>query len=300
MANENPFIEMMRFAGVNNVDDPVRLSANEAGYWPLTAADNIDIDNTGRIILRPGYTNKISLTKPHSLWANGDDCFFVYQDKLYGLNTDYSYSIIKSGLRTNARMSFVRVNDKVYYSNGTQIGYVHNMTDYLISDPAIEFKFPLIAGKFIEYYKGRIYVAQFNVLWFSDVNADYYDIRKNFVQFEKDIDMIIAVDTGLYVSEGNNIWFLQGDSPFEMGRRLVYDSGAIQYTALITEGQYIGSGIPGKIALWMTLNGLCVAGSDGNVINTTKPRYTINGYNRGSSLIKYDNGKERLLVSLTN
>jgi hypothetical protein len=301
MEGEMSFVEMMRFSGLNNVDDSIRLRQDESGAWPLVTAENIIIDNTGRLKQRAGYTNKVSLVNTHSLWANEDDCFFVYQDKLYKLNIDYSYTLIRSGLMAGMRLSYARANNKVYYSNGSQIGYIDSTyTDNAIANPSITFKYPLPAGKFIEFYKARLYSAKDTILSYSDVLADYYDNRINVFQFPSNIKMVLAVDNGVYVSDSDKIYFMAGQSPFEMTLQEVYSYSTIPYTGIKVDAHYIGAGGVGTYGMWTSIKGVCIGDSNGNVINITDKRYSMSTYGEGASLFDNTSGFCKYITILTN
>lgn len=110
------------FDGLRNDISPERF-----GMADLVVATNCDIDVSGRIACRGGYTKKITGAR-HSLWA--DDALslalVVSDAQLKRINPDYSETLLGSGLTTGARMSYVRVNDRVYFSNGHQSGIVEN------------------------------------------------------------------------------------------------------------------------------------------------------------------------------
>jgi hypothetical protein len=289
------------FSGVNNIDDPARLRPDDQGVWPLVTATNIDIDNTHRIKRRYGYTSKVVLTRPHSLWADGDACFFVYQDKLYKLNTDYTYTLVRSGLLAGMRLSFARVNDRVYYSNGTQIGYVDaDYVDNALTNPLITFKYPLPAGKFLEFFRGRIYSAHGPVLSYSDVLADYYDRRTNIIQFPSDIQMVIAVHGGLYVSDSDAVHFISGLTPTEANLEEGVPYPAIPYTGVKVDAHFIGSGDMGDSVIWTTTKGICVGDSSGKVVNVTDKRYSMGIYAKGAAVFDSTEGLFKYIAALTN
>ena len=78
------------FRGLRNDVDPERFSQAD-----LTIAQNIDLDKTGRIARRPGFTSKYSGT-PHSLWAKDPLCLFVEGTSLKQLKTDYTASTLRT------------------------------------------------------------------------------------------------------------------------------------------------------------------------------------------------------------
>jgi len=111
-----------QFSGLRNDVDPERFDLGD-----MTVANNIDIDQTGRISRRPGYT-LMRAGATHSMWAtpNEDICMFVSGGWLHQMNDDFSDTALLQLVDGVSPMSYDRVNDCVYFSNGTDIGIVQN------------------------------------------------------------------------------------------------------------------------------------------------------------------------------
>lgn len=107
------------FSGLRNSVDPERFTQSD-----LARADNIDHDETGRISRRDGYSLIDPLTS-HSLWADakGDTCLFAQGNVLYSLNPDFTKQPLAT-LTSDQRISFEKVNDRVYFSNGVDAGVI--------------------------------------------------------------------------------------------------------------------------------------------------------------------------------
>lgn len=105
------------FAGLRN-----DVSAERFTPADLEVATNVDLDNTGKLLSRDGYLKKINAVV-HSLWAHGDVCLYVQGSSLKRLNSDLTSSVtVRSDLTAGLTMSYDEVDNKVYYSNGTQTG----------------------------------------------------------------------------------------------------------------------------------------------------------------------------------
>lgn len=110
----------------------------------LAVAQNIDIDSSGRIARRDGYSALgIATGGAHSLWANkdGTQCYFGAGAGLYQLtqsSTTYSTTLLKT-LTTAARISFEQVNDRVYFSNGVDTGVIEQaaVRSWGVAPPAL-------------------------------------------------------------------------------------------------------------------------------------------------------------------
>ena len=299
MADITQHQTMTRFMGIDNVNDPIRLVpvvVNHEYIYSLVQASNLEIDDTYGLSSRSGYDDVLLGSDIHSL---SDDAsgFFVDGGILKKLNTDYSVVSLRSGLTLGARMSYTSFNDRIYYTNGYEIGYVQLDIDYPLVDPILEFKLSLSAGQLIEYYRGRLYVARDNILYISDPLCDYFDIRQGYKQFTSKITLLRAVDEGLYVGD-SKIWWVKGSSPEEFERIEVYSHRAIPYTDIRTNGQDVSDGIKGNIAIWTGENGICMGDNSGTVINLTKSRYTFTPSGQGAGFIRSNNNVCHYINSL--
>ncbi len=292
--------KMTRFIGINNVDDATRstpIIVNHEYAYPLQQANNVEIDNSYAISSRSGYNDVLTGTDIHSLWSDGTICLYVDTKTLYRLTDLYASVSLRTGLTTGARMSYAPVNDRIYYSNYYEIGYIKNYESTLLSGPALSFKLPMPAGQLIEYYRGRLYVARDSILYISDPLCDYFDTRSGYKQFASRITLLRAVDKGMFVSD-RKVWWMPGDAPEEFERIEAYPSPAIIHTDVQTNGQFVGNGLNGNIALWTSENGICAGANDGSVVNFTEARYTFTASGRGAAFIKENNNIKHYVNSL--
>jgi hypothetical protein len=289
-----------KFSGVNNVDVATRLNALLVGreyVFPLQQANNVDIDNTFRIASRPGMADIVSASDIHSLWSNNEVAYFVDVQTLYQLYTNWTTRAMVSGLRLNARMSYAPWNNRVYYTNYFEIGYLKSSEAFLLTDPSRNFKVPLPAGQLIEYYKTCLLVAKDNILYISDPLCDYYDTRHGYRVFSSDITLLRAVDKGLYVGD-DKVYWISGDGNDEFEKIEAYSHRAIKFTDVRVNGQYIGDRMDGKVAIWTGDNGICVGNNSGTVLNLTEFRYTFTETNQGSGFVRDINNVRHYINSL--
>jgi hypothetical protein len=110
------------FSGLRNEVTPERFTVSD-----LAAAMNVDLDKTGRLSRRDGYTS-VRAGATHSVWADPQQtmCLFVADGQLQQLNADMSATRLGALLAADSPMSFVRVNDRVYFNNGTDTGVFEN------------------------------------------------------------------------------------------------------------------------------------------------------------------------------
>lgn len=108
------------FTGLRGDVTPERFGPSD-----LAVGDNVDLDKSGRLSRRDGYTLKLA-GAVRSLWADEqqDWCLFVMSGTLWRLNRDYSTVPLRALAATNARMTYARVNDRIYFMNGVDSGVI--------------------------------------------------------------------------------------------------------------------------------------------------------------------------------
>jgi hypothetical protein len=293
------------FTGINTVDQSVRLepvpvkvgSGMKAAY-PLTKAVNVDIDNTYAISSRVGSVKRLSGTDIHSFWADGVVGFFMDGTTLYKLNyssgDDYDKAELLSGLN-RTRMSYFAVNDRVYMTNGSYIGYCSNSSMNSLRVPVETYKIVLPPGQRIAYHKGKLLVARGKVLYISDALCDHYDIRTGFRVFENNITMLRPVDEGVYVADGKT-WYL-ADDPSEYKKEWVSNLDAIPYSDTTIDGAFVGEGLEGRIAIWSTSEGVCLGDNKG-AFKIVTPNYIMPPAVEGAAVIRNINGVVHYLATI--
>lgn len=115
-------MKFAEFTGLRNDRPDERFEAGD-----LSVAQNVDIDNSGSIARRDGRS-KLSAGAKHSLWADdsGSIGLFVAGNTLYQLNPDLSYAALLNGLTPDVTMRYLRVLDRVYFTNGHESGVIEH------------------------------------------------------------------------------------------------------------------------------------------------------------------------------
>jgi hypothetical protein len=303
------------FIGINNVDDP-----KDIGNQACTEAENVDFDNQGQGVIRDGYALYAAATAPHSGFGNnaGDLCLFVEGSALKMLNSDATKTTLRTGLIPNVKMSYCEVNNQVYYSNRTVLGYVENKQaktlptfaeilamvtgrEYDRMDLILKFRQPMRAGDIIRYYNGRLYTVLGGTITFSDPLAFYRtDRTKNTIQVPGRITMFEPVADGFILCWGDGIWFAQGGEPkdFVFTKKASYNVKA--NTTVRVEGGLIGDGIQGEVLKFGTERGICIAGDGGLFQNLTMKKYVMPTGTTGAALYRVDNGIGRYIAVIQN
>ena len=268
--------------GLNTVVDPIRLPFDpETGISDLAVAVNVTVDETGCLSRRNGYL-KVRDESSHSLFCDGGDCLFVSGDTLYRLLPDYSVETVRTGFTEWDRMAYVQVNNDIYYSNSVELGIVRSggVPENWVAQPYVGpetnrvFDGPR-PGTHLAFAFGRIFVADGDVLWWSEpFGFAWFDRTRNFIQFPRRIVMVKAVAGGLYVSDEKHTYFLRGTDPKEFIQVTAAGFPALEWSEAIdlVEGFDIGVPDPGLCALWASREGACMGTPGGVVVNLNKKK----------------------------
>lgn len=277
--------------GLNNVVDPTRLGPDENGLTPLAVAYNVNIDPTGRVSRRRGFTQKRSDVS-HSGFCDGGDCLYVSGSSLYRLNPDYSRDALRSDLSPGAPMSYVQVAGRIYYANGFQKGYVpQGGVD--TAWEAAEYQGPTTrkdyhdppTGHLLAVFDSRILIAKGSAVYCSEQMQYGWFRRYAFVEGDR-ITLMQSVPGGLFIATANKTFFYEGESiEQKMVRREVAPYGVIEGTVAKASGSMLGLEVP-EVFLWATTKGMCVGGPGGLFRNLTERKLVYPSALRGCGIVR--------------
>jgi len=118
------------FLGLNNRLPDTELFLKDKGFY-LSIAENIDINNAGKIKRREAEVLVQAMTGAHSMFES----YLVRDSVLYTYTMEpYAETFAKS-LTSNARMSWHEEGADIYYSNGTDSGRITGGTFYPLGLP---------------------------------------------------------------------------------------------------------------------------------------------------------------------
>ena len=264
--------------GLNVKFDPVRLEYDpESGMQWLAVAYNVDVDLTGRVGRRKGFAETGVTGEVHSLCSNGAICLFVKDGVMYRLGTDYS-SVTVVNLDSDARVSYTTVGPRVYWTNGKSKGVVYAggvAEDWVVPStvygPETTRKYAApMAGRIVQYYRGRIYMAHENVLWYSEAyGPNLLDYTRNSLPFEGEIVMVHPVQKGIYVGTEGVVWFLRGSNPLEFDWEVVHKSPVVRGSSCDIPLHKVSSELQGSGVIWTGVDGICLGLPDGHVMPLT-------------------------------
>lgn len=119
------------FTGLNNRDKQVALPPNT-----LREAVDVDVTKDGKIQSRHGRSARVvECVMGHSLWADPEELFpfglFADGGELHAFNADQTSELILPGLSPGLPLSYARINDDVFWSNGSESGMVDPLGQFM-------------------------------------------------------------------------------------------------------------------------------------------------------------------------
>lgn len=276
--------------GLNVFVDPVR-TVTEPDAVSLSSCMNIEIDNTGRVSRRKGYSSWLSGSW-HSLFACSDYLLGVTGDALSVVDGQ-GYSPIRNvteGLRVSYAALWDGQKEVVYYANGAETGKVYGRASYPVDSPEpvgpdtsrVFSSMPV--GTKLCVWNGRLFVADGKTVWYSEpFHYEAFDLARGFMLFDSEVEMMLPTDAGILVGMRKAIVFLGGNDPSEFQFTRVAGYGVISGT----EAQYGNTVSIGDVPTqrpWFfgSREGVCVLTQNGQVLNITENRVPYPDALRGS------------------
>ena len=297
----NPINVFKGSSGINTKVDPVRLKFNpETGVSELAACVNCDIDDTGRLSRREGYAASARTESWHSLFGCGNYGIGVTGNALCIIEHDMSYAPIRN-VMPSAHMSYCKTfdgkKDIVYYTNSFVNGRIWDKISYswpietYVGAPTRKTFFAAPIGHLIEVRNLRMFMAQNNVLWYSEPGSyGLWRMAADYFLFPSRLRMVQATTGGLWISDSDSIWWLAGEimpTAMEMPVQVkMADYPAIKGTATKVSGSKVGEGISGMVVVFATTKGLCIGTGDGQLINLTERKIDMPKGSVGAGLEK--------------
>lgn len=281
-------------SGINNRVDPARVRFDpETGVSDLVVAVNVTHDDAGSVSRRKGKSLAVA-GDFHSLFVGNGECYAGEGTDLYRLGDGLTLMGVRSSLN-GERISYAATPHGIYYSNGKETGVLKEGVsipwfkgEYVGPETSRNFE-SHPKGQHLEVFSGRMFIAEDDVLWWSEPYAfGLYDKARSFVQFKSRIRMVKAVAGGLYVSDENTTYFLGGTNPQEFVQRTVVGSPALEWAEEheLVPSSELGIDGAGMCALWAGTDGVYVGTDQGQVIPWNKDKVAYpRGLSKGAGVL---------------
>ncbi len=159
--------------------------------------------------------------------------------------------------------------------------------------------YPSPPGQLLEFYRGRVYIASGNVVYYSLPNSyELFRIGSDYLPFDSDVTMLAAVQDGLYVATASTVYFLHGSEP-PMNILTTLNGGAVYGTQTIGEASRVFDGqMQGRCVIWRGGEGICVGFASGIIRNVTHTRYAFVAADVGSGIAMQQDGVYQYVVTV--
>lgn len=312
-------IVLQAFAGVRNTVAPERLSPAD-----LEVAVNIDLDDADQPRRRRGHTLG-SAGDFHSVKTLERGTLGVKNGDLGWVDSDLTFRLVAAGVGSR-RVTYVQVGEDVYFSSGQVSGIIRQddtVSPWGVTDDAGVWISPVVnptttlgavEGRYlsappyateVEAYNGRIYMAQGPTLWATELYLYHLvDKTRNFLQFEGDITLVMAVDDGLYLGTTKGLSFLRGTLGQGLPRKILSDSPVIPGSGVFVPADRVhpqarqGPVKKGIAAVFLTAEGWCAGFDGGEVYNLTRDRLVFPVAQQAAALYREQDGMTQAVVVL--
>jgi hypothetical protein len=159
--------------------------------------------------------------------------------------------------------------------------------------------FPPPPGQNIQFYNGRILVAQNNILWYSNpYNYELFDLIHGYISFDSRITLIGPVEGGVWVGTQKKIVFLAGKDATEFQYIEKIDCAAIEGTQqkLTDVGKEGNEIVAWILASW---DGAVIITANGSFKNITESKYDNPTGIKGASLLREETDRSIFIVGIS-
>ena len=294
--------EFFLIAGkLNNRQKPVRLgkmALKGDTLASLVLADNVDFDNNGETTQRLGRES-VYAGDPHSFWTKHTDdqtAYFVEDGVLKKLNLDFSATNVAT-LSTNNPLVYELVNDEIVITNGVDIGWLRGTEYTPFSQTPGQFERQTVAGQYLVFYRGVLYVARDNILFASKPwNIEVMDERLCQFPMEGHIRMLASVTDGLWIATEKNLGYIAGKAIDEFEYSFMTDvvppDGAFTREIEDRNGELV------NIVTWASEEGFCQGEDHGQYKNVSGTEIALPKAASGKVFRQFNNGIRQYIAVL--
>jgi hypothetical protein len=152
-------------------------------------------------------------------------------------------------------------------------------------------------GSILSQYKGRILVAQGNILFRSEpLSYELFDYLNGYNIFDAPIQVVGPVDDGVFLGTTKQVLFLNGHDPDKWRPIVVAEYGAVFGTLSTLNLETVKGEGQGKGVMFTTTQGMCLGVDGGKFKNLTKEAFVMQPASYGSGLYRQERGANQYLA----
>jgi hypothetical protein len=155
-------------------------------------------------------------------------------------------------------------------------------------------------GHIIKYYRGRMYIASGNILWYSEpFQYEQFRLDSNYIEFPERIREVMPVEDGIWIGS-DRLYYLSGDNPDVFKRTTKEHVKIVEGTGSRMSGSYLHLDntpigykwlVTSDLGVWVLFNqGLC--------INLTAENVALKHAEEGTSVFLQAEGMNQYLSIL--
>lgn len=155
-------------------------------------------------------------------------------------------------------------------------------------------------GHIVRYYKGRLFIAQDNILWYSEpFQYEFFRLNSNYIEFPTRISEVMPVEDGIWVG-ADRLYYISGDNPSNFKRVVKETIRVVEGTSCKISGSYIRIDNTPIGYKWLvsTNLGIFVLFNQGMVINLTSEHIALDQADSGTAMFIQDSGLNQYISIL--
>lgn len=152
--------------------------------------------------------------------------------------------------------------------------------------------YPAPAGQLMTFAHQRAWVAQDNILWFSEpYSYDRWNFHTNFFVYPDKITNLMPVDSGMWVCS-DSIYYLAGDDTDKMSSSMKEPVKAVQGTEVRIPGPYVFMENTPLGYKWLvtTDRGIFICFNQGVILNMTESNFSFPQAEKGAGIFIQKDG----------
>lgn len=162
---------------------------------------------------------------------------------------------------------------------------------------------PMPPCNILRFWNGRLLGAATNLLVWSDALRFGLTTHDNYIRFGEGITLLEPVGDG---GEGSGVWladhkrtyWMSGANPKDWNRVIKSDTAAVPGTSLVVDGSDIGLDVKGRVAVWVSSDGVFTAGlPGGQLVDLTRDTLAMPEGEYGAMMLRSRNGLTQLVAS---
>ena len=152
----------------------------------------------------------------------------------------------------------------------------------------------------VQLYRGRLLVAAGDTLYWSQPLAYHlFKVKEDLQMFPNPIVMMVALNDGFYVSDGEVTYWVSGDDPENWTPTEIDDYKVLAGEALVLPGRkFPALKTSDEVAVWASEKGPVVGLSTGQVVHLTEHDVAVQPHKKASLVFREEAGLRQLMMSM--